>query len=157
MSDRCCLSRLILGWSIYIMRLLLFIIFPTAEGMQEITIQWLQLVEMPPVRAAKFSWTQGELCSHLLILRCNLNCIESKLCLSSESYQLFILICWLNFNILAHFLNCFWKGQNLNQSHLATTHNENFSNTFFKELLEGFDLQPSIMQRKRAEIRVPFC
>lgn len=65
---------------------------------------------------------------------------------------------WLNLNISVRFLIfffclfCFWKGHNLNPSNLATTHNENSSSTFFEELHEGFDLQPTMKQKKRTEI-----
>lgn len=61
-------------------------------------------------------------------------------------------LCWFNVNISVQlFFYCFWKGHNLNPSYLATTHNGN-SGTFFEELLEGFDLQPGIKQRKKTEI-----
>lgn len=67
-------------------------------------------------------------------------------------------LCWLNFNISVQlFFYCFWKGHNLNPSHLATTHNGNSSGTFFEELHEGFDLQPGIKQRKRIEITEFSC
>lgn len=62
-------------------------------------------------------------------------------------------LCWLDFNISVQlYFYWFWKGHNLNPSHLAPTHNENSSGTFFEELHEGFDLQPGIKQRKRTEI-----
>lgn len=75
------------------MRLLLLIMFPAAKGIQEIIIiLLLQLVEMPLVKAAKFSGLQEKLCSHLLTFQCNFYCLKSPLCLSSGSDWLGVFI-----------------------------------------------------------------